>query len=164
MQNILTGCWGALTLHWGEEQSPNWRKSRGDAGDRNMTPAITFHPFPTYFSLRLSVPPQNSLSSAGAAPLPQPAVTSPAAPGQCKGRTGATISAPQDKPQPYPEPMTQGLRALCIKDQNHTELPRNAGVECILNTPISWVNADRGANQAQRKEHPRHQPLLILPQ
>lgn len=67
-------------------------------------------------------------------------------------------------PQPYPEPMTQGLRALCIKDQNHTKLPSKTGAECILNTPISWVNAGRGANQAQRMERPRHQPLLTLPQ
>lgn len=58
-------------------------------------------------------------------------------------------------PQPYPETMTQGLRALCIKDQNHTEPPSNAGAECILNIPTFWAGKGKGreANQAQRKEH-----------
>lgn len=69
----LTGCWGALTLHWGEEQSPKWRRGRGDPGGRNVTPAITFHPFLTYPTLCLPLPPQNLPSSAGAAPLPQSA-------------------------------------------------------------------------------------------
>lgn len=33
LQNILTGCWGALTQHWGEEQAP----TGGKFGERNMT-------------------------------------------------------------------------------------------------------------------------------
>lgn len=101
----LTGCWGALTLHWGEEQSPKWRRGRGDPGDRNVTPAITFHPFLTYPTLCLPLPPQKSPFLGRGSPSPTASTahgTSLAPPGQCQCRTGATISAPQDKLCPSP--------------------------------------------------------------
>lgn len=157
-------------LHWGEEQSPNWRKGQG--GPRGQKYDTCHHLSPIY-NIFLSLPsspptkfpllgrssPSHTASTAGGH-IPH---TPRAMPGQdwCHHQctTGQTV------PQPYPEPMTQRLRALCINDQNHTEPPSNAGAECILNIPTFWAGKGKGreANQAQRKEHHSQRPLLTLP-
>lgn len=121
----LTGCWGALTLHWGEEQNPKWgpREQKCDTCHHLSPISNISHPLPP-------PPPTKSPFLSRGSPSPTGSTargTSLAPPGPVQDWCHHECTTGQAVPQPDPELMTQGLRALCIEDQNHTEPPATQG-------------------------------------
>lgn len=137
-------------LHWGEEQSPIWRKGQG--GPRGQKYDICHHLSPiSNIFLSLPSPPPTKFPFLGrGSPSPTASTagghiphTPRAMPGQDWCHHQCTTG--QAEPQTYPESHDRGIKGIVHQGSN-------ARAECILNIPTFWVNAGREANQARRKD------------